>query len=55
MLYPARLLFGIEGEIEEFPRKTKIRGVRDSQISSARNIKRDALRGKERPKLTVQR
>lgn len=47
ILYPAKLLFRIDGEIKNFPEK--IKGIHDHQTSPLRNVKEDSLSGMERP------
>ena len=48
ILYPARLLFKIEGEIKSFPEKQKTKGVHYNQTCIARNVKGTAVRRRNR-------
>ena len=43
ILYPARLSFGMDGEIKSFQDRQKLKKICDHQASPARNIKEDTV------------
>ena len=51
ILYPARLSFGMDGEIKSFQDRQKLKKICDHQASPTRNIKGGSIKVKKTPRV----